>query len=65
MKKYSKDYKSISKVNPIVHHDHIYGFEVKVTEFNSKWSRNGKPVVTKKFFIDETKAAEYAESMRT
>lgn len=36
-----------------------------MTEFNSKWSRNGKPVVTKKFFIDENKAAEYAESMRT
>jgi hypothetical protein len=65
MKTYSKDYKSISKVNPIVHHAHVCGFEVKVTEFNSKWSRNGKPVVTKKFFIDETKAAEYAESMRT
>jgi hypothetical protein len=64
MKEKSKNYKCYSKVTPIVFENHCYGFEVKVTEVNSKWSRDGRSIVTKKFFIDETKATEFAESVR-
>tara|TARA_Y100000389_G_scaffold102154_1_gene98981 strand:+ start:3350 stop:3547 length:198 start_codon:yes stop_codon:yes gene_type:complete len=60
----TKNYKCYSKVIPIVFQDHCYGFEVKLTEVNSIWSQDGRSVVTKKFFVDETNAKEYAESVR-
>lgn len=65
MKERNKTYRCYSKVTPIVFQDHCYGFEVKITEVNSVWSRDGRSVISKKFFLDETKAASYAESART
>ena len=54
MKEKAKNYKCYSKVIPIVFQDHCYGFEVKMTEVNSIWSQDGRSVVSKKFFVDET-----------
>tara|TARA_B100000941_G_C28433380_1_gene515521 strand:+ start:743 stop:943 length:201 start_codon:yes stop_codon:yes gene_type:complete len=65
MKDRNKTYKCYAKVTPIVYQDHCYGFEVKTTEVNSIWSReDGKSVVSKRFFIDEIKAKNYADMVR-
>ena len=64
MKEKANNYKCYSKVIPIVFQDHCYGFEVKMTEVNSIWSQDGRSVVSKKFFVDETKAKNYAETVR-
>mgnify|MGYP005677901919 FL=1 len=62
--KENDNYKCYTKLTPIVNWDHIFGFEVKKTEVNSVWSQDGRSIVSKKFFVDEQKAKDYAERQR-
>tara|TARA_B100000767_G_C19498540_1_gene423273 strand:- start:252 stop:452 length:201 start_codon:yes stop_codon:yes gene_type:complete len=62
--KETKNYRCYTKLTPIINFDHIFGFEVKKTEVNSIWSQDGKSIVSKKFFVDEKVAKNYADSQR-
>jgi len=62
--KETKNHRCYTKLTPIINFDHIFGFEVKKTEVNSVWSQDGKSIVSKKFFVDEKLAKNYADSQR-
>ena len=48
-------------MRPIIWRKHNWGYEVKLIDFASPWSRSGGPEVTTQFFINEKKAEERAK----
>ena len=59
LKNYSRN--AIVKMRPIIWRKHNWGYEVKLIDFASPWSRSGGPEVTTQFFINEKKAEERAK----
>ena len=59
LKNYSRN--AVVKGRPIIYRKHTWGYEVKLIDFASNWSREGGPEITTQFFIDEVKAQERAK----
>lgn len=53
----------IVKFRPIINKRKTWGYEVKLIDFASHWSRVGGPEVTSKFFLRESDARQYAEKL--
>ena len=55
--------KNIKKILPVGDKRDPYGWEVRLVDFSSVWSREGGPEVTSKFFLRETDAKNYSNNL--